>query len=209
MEDIKIIKKEDKLYPKKLLSISNSPKQLYALGNLNLLNKLSIAIIGSRKCTEYGSMQGHHFSKELAKNDICIISGMAMGIDTSAHIGAKEEIGKTIAVLGSGFNYIFPEENTELFFDILKNDGCIITEYSPDTKVQSKNFPIRNRIISGLSNGVLIVEAKEKSGSMITARLAQKQNKKIYCIPGNIDNKYAIRNRKINSKWSKTCFRYK
>lgn len=194
MEDIKIIKKEDKLYPKKLLNISNTPKQLYVLGNVNLLNKTSIAIIGSRKCTEYGNIQAINLSKVLAKNDICIISGMAIGIDTAAHIGAKEEIGKTIAVLGSGFKHIFPEENIELFYDILENDGCIITEYPPETEVQSKNFPVRNRIISGMSCGVLVVEAKEKSGSMITAKLAQKQNKKLYCIPGNIDNKYAIRN---------------
>ena len=111
MKEIKIIKKEDKEYPKNLLKINNSPEQLYVLGDESLLNKKSIAIIGSRNCTEYGYEQAKKFAKELAKENVCIVSGMAVGIDSGAHIGAKSEIGKTIAVLGSGFNHIFPEEN--------------------------------------------------------------------------------------------------
>lgn len=114
---------------------------------------------------------------------------MAIGIDSAAHIGAKGEIGKTIAVLGCGFDHIFPEENKELFHDILEEGGCIISEYSSNTEPNSKHFPVRNRIISGLSSGVLVVEAKSRSGSGITARLAKEQNKEVYCIPSNIDSK--------------------
>ncbi len=192
MKEIKIINKEDKDYPQKLLQIKNPPKQLYVLGDESLLNKQSIAIVGSRDCTQYGHEQAKRFAKELAKENICIVSGMAIGIDGAAHIGAKGEIGKTIAVLGCGFNHIFPEENEDLFYEILEEGGCIISEYEPDVEPNSKYFPIRNRIVSGLSDGVLVVEAKKKSGSGITARLAKEQNKKVYCIPSNIDSKNGI-----------------
>lgn len=192
MKNIKVIKKENVNYPEHLLKIKKPPEQLYVLGDETLLNKQSIAIIGSRDCTEYGYEQAQRFAKELARGNICIVSGMAIGIDSAAHIGAKSELGKTIAVLGSGFNHIFPEENEELFYEILQEGGCIISEYEPDTEPNSKHFPIRNRIISGLSDGVLVVEAKDKSGSGITARLAKEQNKKVYCIPSNIDSKNGV-----------------
>ena len=192
MQDIKIIKIEDTNYPEHLLKIKNPPKQLYVLGDETLLNKQSIAIVGSRDCTKYGYEQAKHFAKELSKNNICIISGMAIGIDSAAHIGAKSELGKTIAVLGSGFNHIFPEENEELFHEILEEGGCIISEYEPNVEPDSKHFPIRNRIISGLSDGVLVIEAKSRSGSGITARLAKNQNKKVYCMPSNIDSKNGV-----------------
>lgn len=192
MKEIKIINKEDKNYPQKLLKIKNAPEQLYVLGNEELLNKQSLAIVGSRDCTEYGHKQAVRFAKEIAKEDICIVSGMAIGIDAAAHIGAKGEIGKTIAVLGGGFHHIFPEENEDLFYSILENEGCIISEYAPEVEKESRHFPERNRIISGLSDGVLVVEAKKKSGSGITARLAKEQNKKVYCIPSNIDSKNGI-----------------
>lgn len=192
MHDIKIIRIEDVNYPEHLLKIKKIPEQLYVLGNETLLNKKSIAIIGSRDCTKYGYEQAERFAKELARENICIVSGMAIGIDSAAHIGAKSELGKTIAVLGSGFNHIFPEENEELFHEIIEEGGCIISEYEPDTEPNSKHFPIRNRIISGLADGVLVVEAKDRSGSGITARLAKEQNKKVYCIPSNIDSKNGI-----------------
>lgn len=203
LKNIKVIKKEDTNYPEHLLKIKNLPKQLYVLGDETLLNKQSIAIIGSRDCTQYGYEQAIHFAKELSKNNICIISGMAIGIDSAAHIGAKSELGKTIAVLGSGFNHIFPEENEELFYEILEEGGCIISEYEPDVEVDSKHFPIRNRIISGLSDGVLVVEAKSKSGSGITARLAKEQNKKVYCIPSNIDSKNGVGTGKLIQQGAK------
>lgn len=162
-----------------------------------------MAIVGSRNCTEYGYKQAKKFAKEISKQNICIISGMALGIDSSAHIGAKVEIGKTIAVLGSGFDNIFPKENEELFYDILENGGCVVSEYAPEVKKNSKYFPIRNRIISGLSEGVLIIEAKEKSGSGVTARIAKQQNKKVYCIPSNLDSKNGIGTGKLIQKGAK------
>lgn len=162
-----------------------------------------MAIIGSRNCTEYGYKQAERFAREISKHDICIVSGMALGIDTSAHIGSKTQKGKTIAVLGSGFNNIFPKENEELFHEILKNGGCVVSEYAPDVKKNSKYFPIRNRIISGLSEGVLVVEAKEKSGSGITARIAKEQNKRVYCIPSNIDSINGIGTGKLIQKGAK------
>ena len=188
MENIKIIKKEDEAYPTKLLKISNPPKQLYILGDETLLDKKAIAIVGSRDCTQYGFEQAKKFAKEISKENICIISGMAIGIDSAAHIGAKTEIGKTIAVLGSGFNKIFPEENKELFFEILNQGGCIVTEYAPDVDAEYNNFPTRNRIVSGLSEGVLVVEAKYRSGTSITVKHAKKQGKKVFCIPSNLDS---------------------
>jgi len=187
MKEIKIIKKEDKEYPEKLLKIKDAPEQLYVLGDESLLNKKSIAIIGSRDCTVYGYEQAKKFAKELAKENVCVVSGMAIGIDSAAHIGAKTEIGKTIAVLGSGFNNIFPEENKELFYEIIEQGGCIITEYAPDVEPAYNNFLSRNRIVSGLSEGVLVVEARHRSGTSITAKYAKQQRKKIFCIPSNLD----------------------
>lgn len=187
MKEIKVIKKEDKNYPKKLLKLKKPPEQLYIIGNETLLNKKSIAIIGSRDCTEYGYRQAVRFGKELSKNNICIISGMAVGIDSAGHIGAKDEIGKTIAVLGGGFYNIFPKENEKLFYDIINNGGCVISEYAPDVEANSKYFPERNRIVSALSDGVLVVEARHRSGTSITAKCAKELGKKIYCIPTNLE----------------------
>ena len=203
MKQIKIIKKEDELYPKKLLNIKNPPEQVYVLGDESLLNKKSIAIIGSRDCTSYGYEQSKKFAKELAKQDICIVSGMAIGIDSAAHIGSKSEIGKTIAVLGSGFNNIFPKENEELFNEILNQGGCIITEYAPNIKPQSNNFLSRNRIVSGLAEGVLIVEAKYRSGTGITAKYAKEQGKHIFCIPSNLDVSTGVGTGKLIQKGAK------
>lgn len=188
MKEIKIIKKDDKLYPKNLLEIKNPPEQLYVLGDVSLLNKKSLAIIGSRNCTEYGYNQAIRFAKEIANYDICIVSGMAVGIDSAAHIGANMEKGKTIAVLGGGFNNIFPKENEELFYEILECGGCIISEYAPDIEADNKNFSSRNRIVSGLAEGLLVVEARYRSGTSITAKFAKEQGKKIFCIPSNVDS---------------------
>ena len=203
MKKIKVIRKGDKEYPESLLKIKNPPKQLYVLGDETLLKKQSIAIVGSRDCTEYGHKQAVRFAKELSRENICIVSGMAIGVDTAAHIGAKLEIGKTIAVLGSGFNNIFPEENEELFYEILEEGGCVVSEYAADVKKKSSHFPVRNRIVSGLSDGVLVVEAKGKSGSGITARIAKEQNKNVYCIPSNIDSKNGIGTGKLIQKGAK------
>lgn len=188
MEYIKI-KYGDKLYPKRLLEIKDSPQILYAIGNVKLLEKkLTVGIIGSRNCTEYGRKYSTEFSKELAQKDICIISGMAKGIDAAAHIGAVEQKGRTIAVLGSGFEKIYPKENEWLFHKIVANSGLILSEYAPDVEGTSENFPKRNRIVSGLSDGILVVEAAYRSGTSITAAYAIEQGKKVFCMPSNLDS---------------------
>lgn len=186
---MKIIKKEDSNYPKSLLNIPNSPQMLYVEGNEELLNTQAIAIVGTRKPTEYGKKVAKEFAKKLSENNICIISGLAEGIDTYAHFGAKSERGKTIAVLGSGFNNIYPKQNLQLYNEILEEGGCIISEYEPKEEAKSENFPMRNRIISGLAMGVLIVEARYRSGSAITARYANMQRKEVFCVPRDIDKK--------------------
>lgn len=178
---------EDENYPQRLLKIKNFPTEIYAVGNIELLNaKYTIGMVGSRKCTEYGRRAANEFAKTLSKKEICIISGMAVGIDGIAHNAAIEEEGKTIAVLGGGFNYIYPPENEWLFHKILERGGCIISEYSPDVEPDNKKFPIRNRIISGLSDAVLVIEAIHRSGSTITAKYAKAEGKTVFAIPNNI-----------------------
>lgn len=184
-----IIKQKDENYPKQLLQLQNPPKQIYVKGDSSLLAKNAIAIVGSRKCTLYGEKYAKQFSMQLAKKGITIISGMAIGIDSIAHSYAMKELGKTIAVLGTGFNYICPKQNEYLYQQILANGGCVISEYSPEVQENKANYPRRNRIISGLSMGVLVIEAKARSGSTITANLAKKQNKEVFCIPHKLDEK--------------------
>ena len=156
---------------------------------MDLLSQNSIAIVGSRLATEYGKKCAKLFSSQLSEQGFTIVSGLAVGIDSIAHTYSMEKKGKTIAVLGSGFNNVYPEENYYLYKKILENDGCIITEYPPETPKSKGNFPKRNRIISGLSLGVLLVEARYGSGGAITAKLAIKQGKDVFCIPNRIDEK--------------------
>lgn len=184
---MKIIKNTDSLYPKRLLTIKNAPKQLYVEGDETLLNKQAIAIVGTRMPSEYGIKVANEFAKELSNQNYCVISGLAQGIDTYAHMGAKCGKGKTVAVLGAGFNHIYPKQNTKLYQDIIEEGGCIVSEYDSNEEVKPENFPKRNRIISGLAMGVLIIEARYRSGSSITAKFAIEQNKEIFCVPGNID----------------------
>lgn len=183
---MKTIKITDINYPKRLKEIKNPPKQLYIEGDEKLLNNKSIAIVGSRNCTNYGIKYAEEFAKELSKNNITIVSGLAIGIDTVAHEFSKDYKGKTIAVLGSGLDIIYPKENKELYKKILENGGCIISEYEKGIKIDSKNFPKRNRIVSGISLGILVIEAAYKSGSTITARLGFEQSKKVFCLPRNL-----------------------
>ncbi len=168
-----------------------------------MLNKPIIAIVGSRNCSTYGFEQAKKFASLLSKNGICVISGLAIGIDSISHISAMQNIGRTIAVLGSGFNNIYPKENKELFNKILENDGCVISEYDPKTVADTKNFPRRNEIISMLSLGVLVIEAGYRSGSTITANRAFKQGKKVFAIPSNIDSKLGIGTNKLIQKGAK------
>lgn len=180
------IKETDKLYPERLLKIKDRPNKIYAVGNIELLNNKSIAIVGSRISTTYGEYYAAKFAKEISKKGITIISGLAKGIDTIAHQNSKQEKGKTIAVLGCGFNHIYPKENEELFNEIIEEGGCVISQYSPETDINLKEVPFRNRIISALSEGVLVIEARYRSGSGVTAKYAFEQNKKVFCLPNQI-----------------------
>lgn len=185
--DIIEINCEDERYPKRLLKIKNFPSKLYVAGNIELLNsRYTVGIVGSRKCSEYGRKVAYEFAREISESGICVVSGMAVGIDGMAHNGAVGEIGRTIAVLGSGFNHIYPNENEWLFHKILENCGCVISEYTPNVEADTKNFPKRNRIISGISDSILVVEAKYRSGSSITTKYAKEQGKIVYAIPNNI-----------------------
>jgi len=185
---------ESKEYPKQLKNIYDPPLKLYVLGNNEILKQDGIAIVGTRNASEYGKNVALQLSKKLCENGINIISGLALGIDSYAHWGSlrKNNIGKTIAVLGSGLDEIYPKQNLELAKRIINSGGCIISEYPVGTKPQKQNFPQRNRIISGLSKGVVVVEAGEKSGSLITADFALEQGRDVFAVPGNILNKTSV-----------------
>ena len=180
---IKMITINDEDYPKKLLSIYDPPVVLYVLGNEKIINDTSIAIIGSRRCSEYGKSVAKQFAYNLSKQNINIISGLAKGIDTYAHLGTNCAQKTTIAIIGSGLDIIYPQENKQLAREIIKNGGAIISEYIVGIKPAKMNFPARNRIISGLSDGVLVVEASQRSGTFITVDFALEQGKNVYSIP--------------------------
>lgn len=176
-----------------MLNIKTYPQKLYYEGNKKLLNHSKIvAIVGSRDCSEYGRKHARIFAKKLAENNICVISGLAIGIDAAAHYGAMYEKGRTIAVLGGGLNDVYPKDNIWLYNEILNNNGCVITEYMDNEETLVSGFPQRNRLISGIADAVLVVEAEYRSGSKITARYAKEQGKRLYCIPSNIDSKNGI-----------------
>lgn len=183
---------EDKIYPEQLRKIPNPPKQLYLEGNIELLKNPGIAIIGSRSCSQYGEKIAEEFSKKLAQYGLVIISGMAKGIDSFAHMGCICGKGSTIAVLPSGTKNIYPKENKNLYKKIIENGGLIVTEYDEQQQADSNKFLERNRIVSGLSIGILVVEGGYRSGTSVTARLAKKQGKDIFCIPSNLENSKGI-----------------
>ncbi len=174
-------------YPKRLLDMNFPPIVLYYMGDIPE-SELNISIIGSRRCTEYGKFVAHKFSKELAKENIVVISGMAEGADTVAHIGCLEAGGKTVAVLGSGLDICYPKSNQKLMKRIIEN-GCVISEYPPGVQPHAGNFPMRNRIISALSDGLIVVEAAYKSGTMITVDYALEHGRTVFTVPGNITSK--------------------
>lgn len=181
--DIELITIKDKEYPEKLKHIENHPICLYVLGNKKILNQKSIAIVGSRNCSDYGKTIAQAFSYLLAKKNVTIISGLAKGIDTAAHIGTLQARGKTIAVIGTGIDIVYPKENRNLMKKIIQKGGLIVSEYPIGTKPNKENFPRRNRIISGLADGILVIEAGEKSGALITVDYALEQGKNIYAVP--------------------------
>ena len=184
--NIEIVSILDDEYPNILRNIYDPPIFLYLKGNKKILNKMSIAIIGCREARDYGKKIAKNFAYNLSKNNINIISGLAKGIDTCAHLGAIYAKEKTIAVLGSGINVIYPKENLYLVQKILENEGVIISEYPLGTAPEKRNFVARNRIISGMSRGVLVVEAKKKSGTLITVDFALDEGRDIFVIPGDI-----------------------
>lgn len=192
MRKLEIITIEDNRYPKQLKNIKNPPSKLYAEGNIELLNSNIISIIGSRSCSENGVKLANKFARELVYQNITIASGMAVGIDTVAHKTALQEKGKTIAVLGNGLKNIFPKENIGLFHKIIEQGGLVISEYPPKEKANSEHFLERNRIVSGISLGVLVVEAAHRSGTSVTAKLAMEQGRKIFALPHEICDLHGV-----------------
>lgn len=173
-------------YPSSLKAIEDKPAFLYVRGKLENLYEDSVAIIGSRKASDYGKFVAKKFAKEIADKNVNIVSGLAIGIDKYAHLGALEsKIGKTIAVLGTGIldNDIYPLQNRKVFERILETGGTIVSEFKLGTKPEKYNFPYRNRIISGLSKKVIVVESSEKSGSLITVNYALEQGKDVFAVP--------------------------
>ncbi|MEA3452951.1 MAG: DNA-processing protein DprA [Patescibacteria group bacterium] len=188
MEKIHKIDINSSQYPRLLKEIIDPPRFLYYRGTLEAKNERIFAIVGSRRCSAYGRQATIEIVSELSKNNLTIVSGMAIGIDTIAHQTALCNKAKTIAVLGTGIDRksIYPKENIELAEKIVENGGAIISEFAPGTRVSRKNFPQRNRIISALSLGMLVIEAKISSGSLIAANYAFKQKKKLFALPGSI-----------------------
>jgi DNA processing protein len=181
---------DDGSYPYLLREIADPPITLYVKGNWQeCFDAPCIGVIGSRKCSTYGENASGMLSRDLAENGICVVSGLARGIDTAAHRGALRGRGKTIAVLGTGIDNVYPKENKKLTEEILNSGGAIVSQFPLETPPLKDNFPYRNRIISGLSYGVLLVEASERSGSLITARLAMEQNREVMAVPGNITSR--------------------
>lgn len=188
--NIKMISIFDANYPEKLKNIYDPPIALYYKGKYDS-DSFSIAVVGSRKTTNYGAIAARKLSYDLAIRGVRIVSGLARGIDSIAHKGCLEAGGKTTAVLGCGLDNIYPPDNSGLYADIIDSGGLILSEYPPGMPPLQHNFPARNRIISGISNGVLVIEAAKRSGSLITAGCALEQGREVFAVPGNIDSAYS------------------
>jgi DNA processing protein len=186
-----VLTPEDEAYPDRLRQIYDPPAVLWIRGNAELLARPGIAVVGTRQPSPYGAGMAELLSRDLANRRLVILSGMARGVDTAAHKGAIEAGGKTIAVWGTGIDVIYPKENKKLAESIVTSGGAIVSEYPLGTFPAPQNFPIRNRILSGMSVGVLVIEAAEYSGTRITARCAMEQNRDVYAVPGNVTNKNA------------------
>lgn len=187
-KDITLVSIHDREYPDKLRNIAKLPYALFVRGRLPEENKISIAIVGARNCSMYGKEMAFWFGKSLSNAGIQVISGLALGVDGCAHKGALAGNTSTFGILGNGIDICYPRENFELYMSMQERGG-IISEYGPGIPGRSFQFPMRNRIISGLCDGVLVVEARERSGSLITADLALEQGKEIFAIPGKIGDK--------------------
>ena len=188
-----VLMPDDEYYPKALAALRDSPIFLFYRGNPQLLNEPSIAIVGSRNPTHYGREQAFTIAQQLITSDWHVVSGLAIGIDGEAHKGALNDStgigrGKTIAVLGSGLEEIYPKRHQSLADHIVQSGGILLSEHLPDTKALAQHFPRRNRIVSGMSLGTLVIEAAYKSGSLITARLAAEQGREVFALPGAVTN---------------------
>jgi DNA processing protein len=187
--NVTIVSGEDANYPARLKEIYDPPLVLYVRGDPEVLTRPGIAMVGTRHPTPYGSGMAERLACDLAAQGLVIISGMARGVDTASHRGAITAKGKTVAVLGTGVDVIYPKENSRLAEQIIALGGALISEFAMGTFAAPQNFPIRNRILSGMSVGVLVVEAAEYSGTRITARCALEQNRDVFAVPGNVTNK--------------------
>ena len=184
----KIIEFASRAYPERLRNIKNPPSRLYVEGDIDILNEISIAVIGSRTNTQYGEKMCKKFVKNLVEYNFNIISGLAMGIDSIAHKTCLKKGGKTIAVLPSGLNNIYPFQHRELAREIVDNGGAIISEYENNIKADSKKFLERNRIVAGLGIGTLVVEGGARSGTSVTAKYTIDAQKPVFCIPSSLEN---------------------
>ena len=180
---------EDKNYPENLKNIDNPPFVLFVKGNLKANDRWAIAVVGSRRMSSYGELVTKKLVKDLVGFNLTIVSGLARGIDTMAHKTALRFKGRTIAVLPCGLDIVYPSENKNLVKQIIDKGGAVVSEYPPGFRVSRGNFPARNRIVSGLSLGALIIEGAERSGSLITARLAGEQGREVFAVPGQVTSK--------------------
>jgi DNA processing protein len=183
---------DDPTYPQRLKPYPGMPKLLYVLGSLPKDDSPTAAIVGARQCSVYGRMQAFRYAKCLSEAGVQIISGLAYGIDAEAHKGALEGAAPTFAVLGSGVDVCYPSSNLPLYRRIQREGGGILSEFEPGVKARNYHFPIRNRIISALADILLVVEAKDKSGSLITARYALDQGKSVYALPGSVTEELSL-----------------
>ncbi len=186
--NVQVLTWEDEEYPAQLREIVNSPPVLFVRGELLPADRWAVAVVGTRRRTPYGRLVTRELVTGLAKAGVTVVSGLARGIDGEAHLTALERGGRTIAVLGSGVDQIYPPEHRDLAARIINGGGVVISDYPLGTQPDAKNFPPRNRIISGLSMGVLVVEAGAKSGALITARFAIEQDREVFAVPGNINS---------------------
>lgn len=188
--NIRILRKGDKEFPEILSSMDEPVKELYCIGDVSLLKERAVAVVGARKCSQYGRRAAFNIGKSLAYNNVATVSGMAAGIDSMAHSGALEEGGDTIAVLGCGPDICYPKANEQLYERICE-EGLVISEYPPGTPPRPWHFPMRNRIIAALCHAVVVAEAGEKSGALITSLKAAELGSEVFALPGNITSPYS------------------
>lgn len=203
--NIKYICYFDEDYPNSLKNLEDPPYCIYYKGNLDLLNKTCVSVVGTRRPSSYGLAACDNIAKALSANNICVISGFALGIDTQAHISSYKNIGKTIAVLGCGLAYNYPASNSMLKQKLIDNDCLLISEFAPNQAPVAYHFPYRNRLISGLSKALVFVEGKPKSGGILTVNLALENNIPVYAVPGSIFNQLSLASNTLISDKKAVC----